>query len=111
LLLGSFFPSWPCFSTSLWDILLSWRTGSGLPPVRKEGDFFPRVTVVLAVYNGTQFLGRKLENILTLNYPPGLLDVVVVSDGSTDATDEIARSFANHGVRLLRCLMAGKLLA
>jgi len=87
-------------------ILTKWKGFA--PPVRKEADFCAPVTVVLAVYNGAQFLRRKLDNILALNYPPGLLDVVLVSDGSTDATNEIARSFAHRGVRLFAVPHAGK---
>ena len=81
------------------------------PPVRKDLGFTANVSVVLAVYNGAQFLQRKLENILALNYPPGLLDVVVVSDGSTDTTDKIAHSFANRGVRLFVVPHGGKAAA
>jgi cellulose synthase/poly-beta-1,6-N-acetylglucosamine synthase-like glycosyltransferase len=87
-------------------LLVRWRRFA--PPIRKAIDFAPRVTVVLAVYNGAQFLHRKLENILALNYPPGLLEVVVVSDGSTDATEEIARSFASWGVSLFVVPHGGK---
>ena len=48
------------------------------------------------------FLRQKLESILALDYPQELLEILVISDGSTDATDSIAGEFASSGVRLLR---------
>jgi cellulose synthase/poly-beta-1,6-N-acetylglucosamine synthase-like glycosyltransferase len=90
-------------------ILARWKRFG--PPIGKQLGYAPTVSVVLAVYNGDQFLHRKLENILALNYPPGQLDVVVVSDGSTDATDEIAHSFANRSVRLFVVPHGGKAAA
>ena len=43
----------------------------------------------------------RLLNALALDYPPGKLEIVVGSDGSTDRTAEIVRRFADRGVRLL----------
>jgi biofilm PGA synthesis N-glycosyltransferase PgaC len=90
-------------------VLARWRRFG--PPIHKDPGFAATVSVVLAVYNGAQFLQRKLENILALDYPPDLLDVVVVSDGSTDATEQIAHSFANRGVRLVVAPHGGKAAA
>jgi len=81
------------------------------PPIHKDLDFRSTVSVVLAVYNGQEFLARKLENLLALDYPPELLDVVVVSDGSTDATDSIVQSYAQRNVRLVRVPHGGKAAA
>jgi biofilm PGA synthesis N-glycosyltransferase PgaC len=71
--------------------------------------FEPRsVTAIVAVRNGEHYLAAKLDSILSLNYPKGLLDVLVVSDGSTDSTDAIAENFRSRGVRLLRIPASGK---
>jgi biofilm PGA synthesis N-glycosyltransferase PgaC len=66
------------------------------------------VTVLLPVYNGERWIRDKLLSILNLDYPRRLMEILVISDGSTDRTDEIARSFAVHGVRLLRVERSGK---
>lgn len=63
-------------------------------PVRR-GVVEPSVSVVMVVRNEEAVIARKLENLLALDYPAGKLEVVVVSDGSTDATDEILRKFAD----------------
>ena len=66
------------------------------------------VTAIVAVYNGGRFLRAKLECLLGLNYPRELLDIIVVSDGSTDNTDAVAQEFSHHKVCLLRVPRNGK---
>jgi len=61
----------------------------------------PPVTVIVPAYNEERSLDAKIRNVLATEYPAELLDVIVVSDASTDRTDEIARSFADRGVRLI----------
>lgn len=68
----------------------------------------PSISVVLAAYNEEANIGRKLENLLSLDYPRDKLQIIVVSDGSTDRTDEIVGTFAERGVELLRVPHGGK---
>lgn len=70
-------------------------------PVRK-GACEPTVSVIITAYNEERDLAAKLENTLAIDYPREKLEIIVASDCSTDRTDEIARSFASHGVRLHR---------
>jgi cellulose synthase/poly-beta-1,6-N-acetylglucosamine synthase-like glycosyltransferase len=67
-----------------------------------RGDISPRVTVVLTVYNEADCIKTKLDNLCSLNYPRELLDILVVSDGSTDATEQIAATYDARRVRVLR---------
>jgi cellulose synthase/poly-beta-1,6-N-acetylglucosamine synthase-like glycosyltransferase len=60
----------------------------------------PRVTLVISAYNEAEVLERKLKNALALDYPKDRFEIVVASDGSTDATNAIAHSFAGDGVVL-----------
>jgi glycosyltransferase involved in cell wall biosynthesis len=76
-------------------------------PVRHAA-FHPFVSIVIAVRDGERFIREKLESILALDYPRHLMEIIVVSDGSTDRTDEIATSFSGDGVRLLRVPAGGK---
>ena len=90
-------------------LLAAWKRFG--PPINKDMDFRTTVSVLLAVYNGQEFIAQKLDNLLALAYPAELLDVVVVSDGSTDASDSIVDSYAARGVRLVRLPHEGKAAA
>lgn len=62
----------------------------------------PSLSVVIPVYNEERVLAETLEHVLALEYPRDRLQIVVVSDASSDRTDDIARAFAVRGVELLR---------
>jgi cellulose synthase/poly-beta-1,6-N-acetylglucosamine synthase-like glycosyltransferase len=62
----------------------------------------PTVTFLITAYNEEKNIHHKLENVLSLDYRRDKMDILVASDGSTDRTDDIVRSFAPLGVRLLR---------
>jgi poly-beta-1,6-N-acetyl-D-glucosamine synthase len=65
-------------------------------PVRRSPQELP-VSAVMVVRNEEAMVARKLDNLLALDYPPAKLDVVVVSDGSSDGTEAILRQFARSG--------------
>jgi cellulose synthase/poly-beta-1,6-N-acetylglucosamine synthase-like glycosyltransferase len=54
-----------------------------------SGSYQPRVSLLICAYNEEEVIAQKIENSLALDYPPDLLEIVVVSDGSTDRTNEI----------------------
>ena len=93
-----------------YPLLLRWLANLHNNPVRKDAEL-RFVSVVLPVHNGERFLQRKLKSLLSLNYPRELMEIMVVSDGSEDHTDEIARSFASEGVRFMRIVRSGKAAA
>ena len=62
----------------------------------------PSVSVLIAAYNEQASIRRKVEETLAQKYPAGKLEVLVVSDGSTDGTDEIVKQIDDPRVRLLR---------
>jgi poly-beta-1,6-N-acetyl-D-glucosamine synthase len=53
----------------------------------------PDVTLIIAAYNEERFIAPKIQNSLSLNYPPQKLNVWIVADGSTDQTVAIAQRF------------------
>lgn len=67
----------------------------------QRGYILPRVTIVLAVHNEEKSLPAKLCNLAALDYPPNLLDVIVVSDGSSDQTNRILLEWQNPNCRVL----------
>ena len=70
-------------------------------PVR-SGPYVPPVSIVLVVRNEAAGLERKLKNLMGLNYPPDRVEILVVSDGSTDGTNRILSEFSGvSGVRVI----------
>jgi len=80
----------------LW-LIASLRKGASL---EIEKSFVPKVTMLISVYNEEKVIEGKILNTLDLDYPPGLLEVIVVSDGSSDRTEQIVSKYAHKGVRL-----------
>lgn len=68
-------------------------------PVQR-GPMQPFVSIVMVVRNEEQILEQKMQNLLQLRYPPERYQIVVVSDGSSDRTAEILKSYA-HDSRVL----------
>ena len=61
----------------------------------------PPLTVIIAARNEESRLGGKLDDLLAQEYPAGRLQILVVSDGSTDGTARIARTYAGSGVECI----------
>jgi cellulose synthase/poly-beta-1,6-N-acetylglucosamine synthase-like glycosyltransferase len=91
-----------------YPLLLTIRRRGGQPPVAKDAAFQTTVSVVMAVHNGEDMIRRKLAALLALDYPRELMNIVVVSDGSIDATETIVREFGKEGVILLTAPRGGK---
>jgi poly-beta-1,6-N-acetyl-D-glucosamine synthase len=69
----------------------------------KKGPIRPLVSLLIPAYNEARVIARKIENSLALEYPADRIEIVVVSDGSSDSTVDIARHAAweTGGVRVL----------
>lgn len=59
---------------------------------------WPRVSFIIAAYNEERVIADKLRNTLALDYPKDRLEIIVVADGSDDATESIVGKFASQGV-------------
>lgn len=68
-------------------------------PVRPEQDL-PSVALIISAYNEERVIREKIENSLKLDYPRDRLRIIVASDGSVDATNDIVREYEAHGVQL-----------
>ncbi len=68
----------------------------------------PPVSVLIAAHDEEACIRAKIENTLAFDYPADRLEILVGSDGSSDRTDEIVRSFAARGVILSAAPRAGK---
>jgi hypothetical protein len=62
----------------------------------------PTVSVLLSVFDEEAVIERKILNFLALDYPAERIELCVVSDGCTDATESIVARYAGQRVRLVR---------
>lgn len=54
------------------------------------------ISLILPVFNEEKILEEKIKNCLSLNYPEEKLEIIIISDGSTDSSNEIARKYADN---------------
>lgn len=65
----------------------------------KSGEL-PKVSVMISAYNEEDVIGAKIRNLLSLDYPRDLLEIIIASDGSDDRTNEIVRKYTDKGIVL-----------
>jgi cellulose synthase/poly-beta-1,6-N-acetylglucosamine synthase-like glycosyltransferase len=68
---------------------------------------WPMITITVPAYNEAAVIRAKLERILSFDYPADRRQILVVSDASTDGTDNIVKEFADRGVELVRLPQRG----
>lgn len=110
----------PLLTLFLFSILMVVYVYAGYPfivlllgAIRKrrvnKGECEPLVTILIAAYNEAESIEATIKNKLELDYPKWKREILVISDGSTDGTDEIVARYEREGVSLLRQLpRAGK---
>ncbi len=80
-----------------------WRTSEWLPPLTREPEAWPDVVAVVPARNEAEMLPATLPALLGQEYP-GALTVIVVDDGSSDGTGEVAARIARESGRPLRVI-------
>lgn len=60
-----------------------------------------KISVIIPARNEEENIALCLQSIVAQNYPKALLEIIVVNDHSTDATEQIVRSFELHNVKLI----------
>ena len=108
-----FFAWYPIFSSALWvftSVVFFFRCERRHEPV-PEGDYSPAATVLMAAFNEEEHIVDTIKGCLAIDYPK--CEIVVVNDGSTDATLEKIKPFAKAGmVRLIdKKMNEGKAMA
>jgi cellulose synthase/poly-beta-1,6-N-acetylglucosamine synthase-like glycosyltransferase len=95
------------YAVSVW-LISHLRKRSGISQHAPE--YKPRIAFIIPAYNEAAVIGEKCRNTLALDYPSDLVDIIVVTDGSTDETAQLASQCA--GVRVLHtAVRAGKAAA
>ena len=68
-------------------------------PVRKS-NFEPSISICMSVCDEEDVIENRIRNILSLDYPPEKLEIIIGSDGSVDKTNEMIRNCRDSRVRL-----------
>lgn len=80
-----------------------WLLTRRLPEItHRRGEIRPDVAMIISCYNEADVISKKLQNTLDLDYPQERLQIIVVSDGSDDGTDEAVKAFKDERVQLIR---------
>ena len=61
----------------------------------------PTVSIIVCAYNEAKSILHKIENCLALDYPHDKIEIIVVSDGSTDGTNDILNAYRHPLVRII----------
>lgn len=81
--------------------LLAWVLARTIGQPVQRAPILPKVTVLTAARNEAACIKETVLNKLNQDYPPELLDIIVISDESNDGTDEIVQNLGDR-VRLIR---------
>jgi cellulose synthase/poly-beta-1,6-N-acetylglucosamine synthase-like glycosyltransferase len=84
-----------CYPYIVFPLLLAGLRRLVPRPVRKA-PVEPSVSLLIAAYNEAAVIAAKVENSLALDYPAERLEIVVASDGSTDATSSIVEKYLDR---------------
>jgi len=61
----------------------------------KRGSWLPSVTVLIPAHNEAQNIAATIRNKLGQDYPRNRREIIVISDGSTDGTEDLVREFSS----------------
>jgi len=78
-----------------------WAYARLRPRALQKRSQFPAVTIVISAHNEEQHIARKLDSCFAQDYPADCIEVLIVSDGSTDKTVDIVRAYGNSKIQLL----------
>lgn len=81
--------------------LLLWLWSALRPRVPRSGCIEPSVSVLVVAHNEAAWIQKRLENLLTLDYPKGKVEIILASDGSTDDTVTRAQAYTRAGVTII----------
>ncbi|HEX2835404.1 MAG TPA: glycosyltransferase family 2 protein [Thermoanaerobaculia bacterium] len=88
--------------------LMIWLLARLWPRQVAKADVTPSISIVIAVYNEEDFIETKIRNSLAVDYPHDKLEVLIVSDGSTDRTNTLTRRMSGPRVKLIKLARGGK---
>ncbi len=68
----------------------------------RTADIQPAVSLIVSCYNEVDVIEQKINNCLAIDYPKHDLEIIFVSDGSDDGTDQLIKQYTNEHIKLIR---------
>ena len=81
--------------------LMLWLVSRFRNRPHRRGAAMPQVSIIVAAHNEAGGIAAKIQNCLSLDYPPDKFEIIVASDGSQDGTPGVVRAFSDRGVKLV----------
>ena len=69
-------------------------------PVKKDEQFIPTITFIVAAYNEENVVHEKIENLIAQHYDAQKVEIIIASDGSSDSTNAIVRKYSQKDTRV-----------
>src|SRR5439155_22585825 len=66
----------------------------------KKRDITPSISIILCAFNEEKHIRQKIGNCLELNYPKDRVEIIVISDGSTDSTNQLLKEFKDPRIKI-----------
>lgn len=80
--------------------LLAWLRSRLFSRAPRKSEILPRISILCVAHNEARRIRDRIDNLLALDYPRELVEIVIASDASTDGTVEIAQEYADAGVQV-----------
>jgi cellulose synthase/poly-beta-1,6-N-acetylglucosamine synthase-like glycosyltransferase len=88
-------------ATQVWRDLRYLGSRRSRRPVSPSSEELPAVSLLIPAYNEAASLHEKIANLRNLDYPAEKLEIIFVSDGSTDGTNDFLKALPDANIRLV----------
>jgi cellulose synthase/poly-beta-1,6-N-acetylglucosamine synthase-like glycosyltransferase len=95
------------YAYGVYPLILRLLPRSPSTPAPRSPRSWPIVSIVVPAYNEERQIRGAIEALLAQDYPADRRQIVILSDASTDRTDEIVLEYRDRGVELLRIPVRG----
>jgi len=89
------------YSYFIYPMLLLFLPKSETTELGEHTDELPSISLIIAAHNEQDRIESKINNCLDIDYPKDRLEIIFASDGSTDATIEIAQKYKDQNITVL----------
>ncbi len=93
---------------TIFHLILWFEVRNKLKKISLTNKELPYVSILVPAYNEGKFIAKSLDKLLSIDYPKSKYEILVIDDGSTDDTYQIAKKYESRNVRVFRKKNTGK---